>query len=72
MRRNGRQVNHKRVERMMREHGTRGITRRPRRGLTRPDRKVAPSPDLVGRDFTAIGPGTKLGSEITDLPTLAG
>ncbi|MCX4649577.1 MULTISPECIES: IS3 family transposase [unclassified Streptomyces] len=48
------------------------FTRRRRRGLTRPDRKAAPSPDLVGRDFTAIEPGTKLVSDITYLPTLAG
>ncbi|MDS0149684.1 IS3 family transposase, partial [Amycolatopsis sp. CM201R] len=29
-------VNHKRVERLMREHGLAGITRRKRRALTRP------------------------------------
>ncbi|MEU5092688.1 IS3 family transposase, partial [Streptomyces sp. NPDC021356] len=72
LRRNGHQVNHKRVERMMREHDIRGITRRRRCGLTRPDRKAAPAPDLVGRDFTAIEPGTKLVSDITYLPTPAG
>ncbi|MFC9616408.1 IS3 family transposase [Streptomyces sp. NPDC056938] len=72
LRRNGHQVNHKRVERMMREHDICGITRRRRRGLTRADRKAAPSPDLVGRDFTATETGTKLVSDITYLPTLAG
>ncbi|MFI2207526.1 IS3 family transposase [Streptomyces sp. NPDC020192] len=69
LRRNGHQVNHKRVERLMRECGISGITRRRRRGLTRADRKAAPSPDLVGRDFTATEPGTKLVSDITYLPT---
>ncbi|MGV9566039.1 DDE-type integrase/transposase/recombinase [Streptomyces sp. NPDC003480] len=33
---------------------------------------LAPSPDLVGRDFTAAQSGTKLVSDITYLPTLAG
>lgn len=72
LRRQGHRINHKRVERLMREHDIRGITRRRRRGLTRPDRRAAPSPDLVGRDFTAAEPGTKLVSDITYLPTLAG
>ncbi|GGJ71755.1 hypothetical protein [Streptomyces brasiliensis] len=56
----------------MRERGIQGITRRKRRGLTRPDRKASASPDLVGRDFTAAEPGTRLVSDITYLPTLAG
>lgn len=56
----------------MREHDIRGITRRKRRSLTRPDKKAAFSPDLIGRDFTAVEPGTKLVSDITYLPTLAG
>jgi transposase InsO family protein len=72
LRRRGRRINRKRVERLMREHDIRGITRRERRGLTEADRKAAPSPDLVGRDFTAAEPGTKLVSDITCLPTLAG
>lgn len=72
LRRNGHKVNHKRVERLMRERGIGGITRRRRRGLTRADRKAAPSPDLVGRDFTATETGTKLVSDITYLPKLAG
>jgi hypothetical protein len=49
----------------MRERGISGITRRLRRGLTWPDRKASASPDLVGRDFTATEPGTKLVSDIT-------
>ncbi len=72
LRRKGRRINRKRVERLMREHDIRGITRRRRRGLTRPDKKAVFSPDLVGRDFTSIEPGTKLVSDITYLPTLAG
>jgi transposase InsO family protein len=72
LRRKGRRINRKRVERLMREHDIRGITRRRRRGLTRPDKKAVFSPDLVGRDFTSSEPGTKLVSDITYLPTLAG
>jgi len=72
LRRKGRRINRKKVERLMRERGISGITRRRRRGLTRSDRKASASPDLVGRDFTATEPGTKLVSDITYLPTLAG
>lgn len=56
----------------MRERDIRGITRRKRRSLTKADTKAAPSPDLLGRDFTAAEPGTKLVSDLTYLPTLAG
>ncbi|MEU8653610.1 IS3 family transposase [Streptomyces sp. NPDC048737] len=72
LRRRGRRVNRKRVERLMREHGISGITRRRRRCLTGADRTALASPDLVGRDFTAAEPGTKLAGDITYLPTLAG
>jgi putative transposase len=49
--RRGWRVNHKRVERLMANHGIFG--HRPRRGrsLTRPDTAAAPAPDLVGRLF---------------------
>ncbi|MGW1404449.1 IS3 family transposase [Streptomyces sp. NPDC002405] len=72
LRRKGRLINRKRVERLMRERGIRGITRRKCRSLTRPDKKAAVSPDLIGRDFTAAEPGIRLVSDITYLPTLAG
>ncbi|PWI08611.1 IS3 family transposase, partial [Streptomyces sp. NWU339] len=72
LRRKGRRINRKKVERIMRERDIRGITRRKRRSLTKADTKAAPSPDLVGRDFTAAETGTKLVSDITYLPTLAG
>lgn len=54
--RRGRRVNHKRVERIMREHGIAGNTRRRRRSLTRQDETAARVPDLIGRDFTAEAP----------------
>ncbi|WP_079658111.1 IS3 family transposase [Streptomyces sp. 3214.6] len=57
LRRRGRLVNRKRVERLMREHGIAGHSRRTgRRSFTRADRKAAPAPDLIGRDFTAPAP----------------
>ncbi|WP_166029001.1 IS3 family transposase [Streptomyces chilikensis] len=56
----GRRVNRKRVERVMRERGITGVTRRKRRSLTRLAKRAVPAPDLVGRDFTAPVPGGKL------------
>ena len=70
LRRRGRQVNRKMVERIMRERGIAGITRR--RGLARPERKAVFAPDLIGRDFTAPRPGMRLVSDITYLPTEEG
>ncbi|MBN9740229.1 IS3 family transposase [Amycolatopsis sp. A1MSW2902] len=68
LRRRGEAVNHKRVERVMRERGIAGITRRRSRSLTRPD-KTAAAPDLICRDFTAGAPGIRLVGDITYLPT---
>ncbi|GFH38777.1 hypothetical protein [Streptomyces pacificus] len=56
----------------MRERDIRGVTRRKRRYLTKQDAKAAPAPDLVGRDFTAAEPGTKLVGDITYLATIEG
>ncbi|MCX4593227.1 IS3 family transposase [Streptomyces sp. NBC_01549] len=67
LRRGGHTVNRKRVERIMRESDIRGVTRRRCRHLTKQDTKAAPAPDLVGRDFTAKRPGTKLVGDITYL-----
>ncbi|WP_411130503.1 IS3 family transposase [Streptomyces sp. x-19] len=72
LRRLGRCVNRKRVARLMREHGIQGAHRRRRRSLTRPDKKARPAPDLIGRDFTASVPGSKLVGDITFLPTAEG
>ncbi|MCP3771583.1 MULTISPECIES: IS3 family transposase [unclassified Streptomyces] len=62
-------VNRKRVERVMRERGIAGVTRRKRRSLTRPAKKAVPAHDLIGRDFTAHTPGRKLVGDITYIPT---
>lgn len=69
LRRLGRRVNRKRVERVMRERGITGVTRRRRRGLTRPANRAVPAADLLGRDFTASEPGTRLAGDITFIAT---
>ncbi|GHC33440.1 hypothetical protein GCM10010348_70420 [Streptomyces anthocyanicus] len=58
-------MNRKRVARVMRERDIRGVTRRRRRSLTRPDAKATPVPDLIGRDFHPERPGTDLVGDIT-------
>ncbi|MEU9706663.1 IS3 family transposase [Streptomyces sp. NPDC047981] len=68
----GRRVNRKRIARVMRERGIRGVTRRKHRSLTRPDTQAKPAPDLIGRDFHAERPGVKLVGDITCLPTAEG
>ncbi|HVK24038.1 MAG TPA: IS3 family transposase [Actinokineospora sp.] len=72
LRRTGEPVNHKRVERVMRERRIAGITRRRRRSLTKQDPVATPAPDLIGRDFTAQAPGQRLVGDITYLPTSEG
>jgi transposase InsO family protein len=73
LRRRGRRVNRKRVERLMRHHDLVGISRRRRRrSLTKQDTAAASAPDLIGRDFTAASPGQRLVGDITYLPTAEG
>jgi transposase InsO family protein len=73
LRRRGRRVNRKRVERLMRERCIAGISRRRRRrSLTKPDVSATPAPDLIGRDFSAPAPGQRLVGDITYLPTEEG
>ncbi|MGW1090078.1 IS3 family transposase [Streptomyces sp. NPDC002596] len=62
-------MNRKRIERVMRERDISGVTRRRRKGLTRPAKRAVPAPDLIGRDFTASAPGMKLVGDITYIPT---
>ena len=53
----GREVNHKRVERLMRERGLQGVTRRRRaKGCTRSRATDPRSDDLVHRQFRPDGP----------------
>ena len=55
LRRSGREVSKKTVEASMARQGLQGRARRRRRGLTRPDKRAEPVPDLLRRDFTADG-----------------
>lgn len=64
----GIQVNHKRIGRVMREHGIAGLRLRRRQVTTLPAPSTAALPDLVRRDFTATTPNTKYVGDITYLP----
>lgn len=57
LRRAGRLVDEKKVERLMRVHDITGITRRRRRGLSRQAEWAVFAADLIGRDSTASRPG---------------
>lgn len=63
----------KRIARLMRRHGIRGVSRR--RGFvvtTRRDERERPAPDLVNRRFTADGPDQLWVADLTYVPTWAG
>ena len=49
-------VGRKRVGRLMRVAGVQGVSRRKPHRTTRRDPGASPAPDLVSRDFAAIGP----------------
>jgi transposase InsO family protein len=65
-------VNHKRIARVMREHGIRGYRRRRRVTTTIPEPADTPMPDLLGRDFTATTPNRVYVGDITYLPLPGG
>jgi transposase InsO family protein len=64
----GTAVNHKKVARIMREHGIEGVRLRRRHATTIPDQAAAKAPDLLGRDFTAKSVNTRYVGDITYLP----
>ncbi len=64
----GMMVNHKRVERVMREHCIAGLRLRKKVRTTVPEPDAAPVPDLIQRDFTAGRPNTRYAGDITYLP----
>ncbi|MFJ9381168.1 IS3 family transposase [Streptomyces sp. NPDC101455] len=64
----GRRVNHKRVERVMREAGIVGVHPRKKVTTTVPAPDAAQAPDLLQRDVTASEPNTKNADDITYLP----
>ena len=69
LRRRGWRVNHKRVERLMADHGLVGHRPHRRRSLTKPDTAAPPAPDLVGRLFAPDQPDRIWVSDLTYIPT---
>ena len=61
-------INHKRIGRVMREHGIEGLRLRRKHRTTIPEPADTPSKDLLNRDFTAAEPNTKYVGDITYLP----
>ncbi|WP_435839361.1 IS3 family transposase [Streptomyces brevispora] len=72
LRRTGRPMNRKKYQRIMRERDIRGVAGHKRRNLTEADSRAAPSPDVIGRDFTADEPGRRLVGDITCLSPSSG
>ena len=69
LRRRGRLVNHKRVERLMRRHDVVGLTERRRVRTTIPAEDAPPLPDLVERRFAPGAPDVAWAGDITYVPT---
>ena len=68
----GQRVNHKRVARVMREHGIPGYRKRRRVTTTVPEPSGQRVPDLLRRDFTAEAPNMRYVGDITYLPIADG
>jgi transposase InsO family protein len=69
LRAHGQPVNHKRIERLMRQGEIVGVHLRRRRRTTIPDPAAPLAPDLLERDFTATGPDQRWCGDITYLHT---
>ena len=69
LRRRGWIANHKRVERLMRQHGIVGYRPGCRRSLTRQDTAAAPAPDLLGRLFDPDQLNVAWCGDVTYIPT---
>ncbi|MGI5130658.1 IS3 family transposase [Pseudonocardia sp. CA-107938] len=67
-----RRVNHKRVARVMREHGIHGYRRRRTVRTTIPEPADTTVPDLLSREFTAAVPNRVYVGDITYLPLADG
>lgn len=67
LRARGVRVNRKRIERIMRQRGIVGRHLRHRKRTTIPDPAAPPTPDLIGRDFTATAPDQRWCGDITYL-----
>ena len=69
LRDNGHPVNHKRVERIMRENDIRAKARRKYKATTYSDHDLPVAENVLSRDFIAEHPGEKMVSDITYVPT---
>ena len=65
-------VGRKRVERLMRTNGLKGVSRRKFVTTTVRDKRVLPAKDLVDRNFYADAPNVLWVADITYVPTWAG
>ena len=65
-------VGRKRVERLMKAAGLKGVSRRKSARTTIPDKRVRPAADLVDRNFTAERPDQLWVADITYVPTWTG
>lgn len=65
-------ANHKRVARLMREAGLRGVGGPGRTGKRKPGLQVVPAADLLCRDFSAAGPDERWVADLTEFQTLEG
>jgi len=68
----GKQISRKRVARLMKDEGLRGVCRRKYVTTTVRDEAQRPAPDLVERNFTADGPNKVWVADITYVPTYLG
>lgn len=72
LREDGQHLGRKRVARLMRQAGIRGLTRRTATTTTRVDRQAFAAPDLVRREFTTSAPDRLWTADITYGPTREG
>ena len=66
----GQKINHKRIARLMREHGLQSHKRRRFRVVTTDSKHAHPlAPNVLKRDFAALAPNQKWLADITYVPT---
>lgn len=68
-RRSEKKVNHKRVERIMRENGIRSKSHKKYKATTNSRHHLPVAENILNRDFAADRPGQKMVSDITYIPT---
>ena len=68
-RRAEKKVNHKRVERIMRENGIRSKSHKKYKATTNSSHNLPVAENILNKEFTANSPGQKMVSDITYIPT---